>query len=80
MPDALMEKNFPPYLIFLLMLHRGDPPSPTLTNVDQLLMFQALHELAAGLPDAGVRKEVQGVVNRATASLAQKLINKAQSV
>lgn len=65
--------RIPERLLLLLLLHHGDPPPDKLTAVDQLVLFEALNELAGRLANTGLRQEIQGFTMKAIGSIAQEL-------
>jgi hypothetical protein len=71
-PDHLAV-NWNPILLWLL-IHGGDPgPEQEVADVTTAL---AIHQLAAGLENAGLRREIQAVAARAVHASAGALAQK----
>ena len=73
----MRRKHVPEKMLIWLLIHGGDPVPGELSAVDQLLLFQALHDLAALLPNADLRKEIEGVTSKALVSIAQEMAREA---
>jgi hypothetical protein len=69
----MARKHIPDRLLLWLAIHGGDPVPDKLDEVDQLLLFQAMYDVAGQLSDVNLRKEVQGVASKAIAAVAQEM-------
>jgi len=70
----MAKKQLPKEILLWLAIHGGDPvPGGELSDAHQLLLFQALKDMAAGLSNAALRKDIESLTNRAIADVAQRM-------
>ena len=65
--------HFPKEILIWLAIHGGDPNPEAMSEADQLLLFQALKGMAASLPNAGLRTQIQALTTKAMADIAQQM-------